>query len=99
VIMAMTLQYVAMAFVITPMQSLASKRAGESERGWVMGVFSSVGTIGRFVGPLTTGLLYELVHHNAPFYVGAILCLVVLLVILMIKKQAKKEGDLDALGA
>jgi DHA1 family tetracycline resistance protein-like MFS transporter len=99
VVMAMTLQYVAMAFVITPMQSLASMRASESERGWVMGVFSSVGTIGRFVGPLTTGLLYELVDHNAPFYVGAILCLVVLVVILMIKKQAKKEGDLDALGA
>ncbi len=99
VVIAMTLQYVAMAFVITPMQSLASKRAGEAERGWVMGVFSSVGTIGRFIGPLTTGLLYELVHHNASFYVGSILCVLLLIVIILIKKQSTMDVDLKAQGA
>ena len=98
VVMAMTLQSSAMAFVITPMQSLASMRAAESERGWIMGVFSSVGTIGRFIGPLSTGLLYELVHQNAPFYTGFILCLLMLVVIFMIKKQSAAEDQKSLAG-
>jgi DHA1 family tetracycline resistance protein-like MFS transporter len=80
VIAAWCISGASMAFFFTGLQSLASKCAAPHERGQVMGAFSAVGTIGRVIGPALTGLLYVNLHANAPFYLGALLLLGVVLV-------------------
>jgi DHA1 family tetracycline resistance protein-like MFS transporter len=87
VVAAMTVQAGAMAFIITPLQSLVSQRADPSEQGIVMGVYSSVGTLGRVIGPLLTGAIYSGIHHNAPYYGAAVLSLLLLLLAVFLKRR------------
>ena len=49
------------------------------QRGEVLGLNSSMGSIGRIIGPLLGGLLYD-VRTSAPFEVGAVLCFVAMIV-------------------
>ncbi len=86
-VVGMTLQGGAMALIITPLQSLVSQKAEPSERGLVMGVYSSVGTIGRVIGPLATGLIYTHLHYNAPLYAGIFLSVVLLGLALVLKRR------------
>ena len=87
VILTMTLQTAAMAFIITPLQSLVSLRAAASEQGMVMGVYSSVGTLGRVVGPIVTGMLYAELFPAAPFYSAALVSAVLLgLAVLLMRR-------------
>ena len=55
VMFALCIQCVAAALVITSMQSLVSQESGDAERGMVLGVYSSAGTLGRIIGTTVTG--------------------------------------------
>jgi DHA1 family tetracycline resistance protein-like MFS transporter len=56
-------------FTNTP-STVASKLAGPHERGSVLGVNQSSGSLGRFVGPMFAGTIYAQVGITAPFAVG-----------------------------
>jgi DHA1 family tetracycline resistance protein-like MFS transporter len=64
---AMALQSGAAALVLTSMQSLVSQCAGPTERGMVMGVYSSAGTLGRIIGTLVTGVIFTRIHIESPY--------------------------------
>ena len=66
---AMALQSGAAALVLTSMQSLVSQCAGPTERGMVMGVYSSAGTLGRILGTLVTGVIFARIHIESPYVV------------------------------
>jgi DHA1 family tetracycline resistance protein-like MFS transporter len=87
VVLAMTVQAGAMAFVITPLQSLVSQRADPSEQGIVLGVYASVGTLGRVIGPMATGAIYSNIHYNAPYYAAAIISLALLGLAIVLKRR------------
>ncbi|MEA2490555.1 MAG: transporter, family, tetracycline resistance protein [Acidobacteriota bacterium] len=59
--------------------SLVSKVSPEGERGSILGLATSVGSLARFGGPILMGFLYDLFHANA-FYGGAIMMALALLV-------------------
>jgi DHA1 family tetracycline resistance protein-like MFS transporter len=59
--------------------SLVSKVSPEGERGSILGLATSVGSLARFSGPILMGFLYDLFHANA-FYGGAIMMALALLV-------------------
>ncbi|WP_339338627.1 MFS transporter [uncultured Oceanicoccus sp.] len=61
------------ALVMTSTQSLISQRAGHTERGMVMGVFNSMGTLGRGVGTLLTGVVFTYISIHGSFYICALL--------------------------
>jgi DHA1 family tetracycline resistance protein-like MFS transporter len=86
-IVAFTVQAAAMAFIITPLQSLVSQRAEPSEQGIVMGVYSSAGTLGRVIGPMVTGYLYADIYHNAPYYGAALISLCLLGLAVLIRRR------------
>jgi DHA1 family tetracycline resistance protein-like MFS transporter len=86
-VIAMACQAMAMAFVTTPLQALASQNASESERGAVMGLFSSVSTMGRVIGPATTGLIYTYIHFNGSFFVAILLALLLLVMVVSTKNK------------
>ena len=85
---ALVAQAIGAALVITSMQSLVSKQALASNRGAVMGSYSALGTLGRGIGTATTGALFSGVHLHAPYYLGA-LCMVVLLVLAVLVVRAR----------
>ena len=70
---ALALQSVAAALILTSMQSLVSQCAASTERGMVLGVYSSAGTLGRVLGTLATGVLFAQVHIQSPYVVSSLL--------------------------
>ena len=74
---AMALQSGAAALVLTSMQSLVSQCAAPTERGMLMGVYSSASALGRVLGTLVTGVVFARVHIESPFALAflTILCL------------------------
>ncbi len=80
VMLALACQSGAAAFIMTPLQSLISKRASHTERGMVMGLYSSAGTMGRMLGTLASGALFVNINTHSPYYSGA-LCMLILIII------------------
>lgn len=52
-------------------QSLISKQADPGEVGGVMGVAQSVSTMGRILGPVAGGFLFDKIGAASPYFVGA----------------------------
>lgn len=61
--------------VSTCAQTLVSKAAATHERGAVLGVFSSVGTMGRTATTILGGIFYGKLYLHSPFYAAATLML------------------------
>jgi DHA1 family tetracycline resistance protein-like MFS transporter len=55
--------------------SMVSKVAPETERGSLLGLATSVGSLARFLGPIISGFLYDLGGAPLAFYGGATLML------------------------
>jgi MFS transporter, DHA1 family, tetracycline resistance protein len=53
--------------------ALVSRVAPENERGSLLGLATSVGSMARFLGPLLAGFLYDLADAAGAFYGGALL--------------------------
>jgi DHA1 family tetracycline resistance protein-like MFS transporter len=53
--------------------SLVSKISPENERGSLLGLATSVGSLARFLGPLLSGYLYDVARAAGAFYGGALL--------------------------
>jgi MFS transporter, DHA1 family, tetracycline resistance protein len=51
--------------------SLVSKASPEAERGSILGLATSAGSLARFVGPILTGVLYDAAGAAGAFYGGA----------------------------
>jgi MFS family permease len=69
------------ALYMTTVNSLVSQRAGQTERGLVLGAFNSASWAGRTLGPPVTGTLFTFVAPDAPLLVAAgvmVVCMVVL---------------------
>ena len=65
--------------------SLISKAAPESERGSILGLATSVGSLARFIGPILSGFLYDVTGPRGAFYGAACLALLALLVSISFK--------------
>jgi len=53
--------------------ALVSKVAPENERGSLLGLATSVGSLARFIGPILSGFLYDRARAAGAFYGGAVL--------------------------
>ncbi len=60
--------------------SLVSKAAPEAERGSMLGLATSVGSLARFVGPILAGFLYDWAQAAGAFYGGAVLMILALVI-------------------
>ena len=58
------------------LQSLISAQTTSDNRGVIMGMNQSASALGRVIGPLVSGPIFDLYGHGSPFLVGAaLLCL------------------------
>ncbi|MBI2083698.1 MAG: MFS transporter [Deltaproteobacteria bacterium] len=56
------------------LMSLVSKQSSPHQRGAVMGTFQSFASLGRIIGPVVAGILYDY-RQGFPFYLAALLLL------------------------
>lgn len=84
--LAMTLLALGNGCMRPPIMGLASVVSDDEEQGYVLGVMNSIGAIGRIVGPVVGGWLYDNVSQGAPFYSSGALSFAGFLVFAMIYK-------------
>ena len=53
--------------------SLISRVSPSGERGSILGISASLGSLARFIGPILIGWLFDLAHAAGAFYGGAVL--------------------------
>lgn len=71
------------AGLATPaLQSLIASQASPDERGAVMGISQSASALGRVLGPLSSGAIFEYVGLNAPFLAASLLLVLAFFVVL-----------------
>ncbi len=76
--------------------SLLSQATESDAFGWILGLGQSLSALGRVVGPMFAGLLFEL-SHEIPFYLGAALmftCSLVSLTIRVVSDRRRVSGEL-----
>ena len=67
--------------------SLVSRGADAADQGMVLGVYQSAGSLARVVGPLVAGVAFAHLGKSAPFLVGAV---VILPVVLLVVRMARR---------
>ncbi|GAB3096384.1 MFS transporter [Aestuariicella hydrocarbonica] len=89
---ALAVQSVGAAMILTSMQSLVSQCATPTNRGTVLGVYSSIGTLGRAIGTSATGAVFANLGVQSPYYFSATstLLLVVLALFVIGRWQSYK---------
>ena len=73
------------------MQSLASKFAKVHQRGLVLGIFTSAGYVGTFLGGMLGGMFYEEVTLSTLVVVIALICIIWAFLIMKMPNPAKKK--------
>jgi MFS family permease len=69
--------------------SLVSRTASANERGAVMGQYQAASAMGRFFGPAMSGLIYSKISMAAPFGLGALLMVPVVVLVGMFHLKAE----------
>jgi DHA1 family tetracycline resistance protein-like MFS transporter len=71
--------------------ALVSKTAAASERGAVMGIFQSAGSLARVLGPAASGPLFQFAGAQAPFAAGALLTAPAAVIVLLVMRRRRAE--------
>lgn len=58
-------------------QALASENVQKEEYGETLGFLSSAGSVGRIIGPIIGGELFDYWGINSPFFFGSLIILIV----------------------
>jgi DHA1 family tetracycline resistance protein-like MFS transporter len=69
--------------------ALLSKIAPEDERGSLLGMATSIGSLARFLGPLLSGYLYDLAGAAGAFYGGGMLMAASLMIALRMRRTSR----------
>lgn len=89
-------QSIGAALILTSMQSLVSQCTSETNRGMVMGVYSSAGTLGRAIGTALTGVAFANIHIHSSYYIASSSMLVLLLIAMSIRAMWLKQQNSSA---
>ncbi len=81
-----TLNAIGTAVFSNALPTVSSKMAKADQRGLVLGVYQSTGSLARFIGPSFAGAIYAHIAITAPFAFGAAVLLVGLVLALVIRR-------------
>jgi MFS transporter, DHA1 family, tetracycline resistance protein len=87
-----TLLPLGMGLLSPSINSLISKQAAADERGGVLGVAQSAGSLARIVGPALAGPLFSGFGRDAPYYAGAAVMVVAVAMALRLPRPAIARG-------
>ncbi len=86
-IMGTTLNAIGTAVFSNALPTVSSKMAKADQRGLVLGVYQSTGSLARFIGPSFAGAIYAHIAITAPFGVGAAFLVIGLILAFIIRRQ------------
>ncbi len=78
------------------MQSLISRHCNADEQGDVLGANQGMASLARALGPILAGLLFQYVFPAMPYYLSAILCLLVTAAIFHRRRQLQLPAPIAA---
>ena len=78
--------------------SMVSTTASANERGAVMGQYQAASAMGRFLGPAVSGLIYSKISMVAPFGLGALIMLPVVILVGMFHLKQEDGAPVEASG-
>ena len=90
---ALAFQSASAALVLTSMQSLVSQCAGPAERGMLLGIYSSAGTLGRITGTLVTGVIFARINIESPYALTVLVMLCLFLIARSVEGHWKVQRD------
>ena len=76
--------------------ALSSELAPEAERGEIIGVFQSVQSLARIIGPIAGGQLFNYISPNAPYWAGAAVMFLAFLIALKLRGAAPQNIEAPA---
>lgn len=85
-----TLFAIGFGFLLPIVQSLVSENTSAHEQGGALGIMQGFGSVGRIIGPIAGGFLYEKINPFAPIFMGAGISFLIL--ILALTKRAGRIG-------
>jgi DHA1 family tetracycline resistance protein-like MFS transporter len=89
VLIVMALLSLGLGFLNPSVTSLVSREASADERGGILGVNQSAQSLARILGPALAGIVYTVGGRNAPYYVGALIMLVVVAMAIKLPRGEK----------
>jgi DHA1 family tetracycline resistance protein-like MFS transporter len=85
--------------IISPsLNSLISLQVGEDEQGGIMGVTRSASTMARFIGPAWAGFLFGFLGRDWPYFAGAVVMIVVVVLGLRSMKALDRAAKISGNG-
>ncbi len=84
--LSLSVTFVGAALFTASSMSLASHEAEDHEKGAILGVVQSMQSLGRSVGPMVAGLMYDY-HQATPFLTGGMLVLCLLFIFIRLTRQ------------
>jgi DHA1 family tetracycline resistance protein-like MFS transporter len=92
-LVAMTLLSAAHSIFTPIVTTVASKKSSPRDRGVILGVFQSIGGLGRVAGPLFSGAAFAQLGYSSPFQIGAAVmvpCVVITII------AARRQNRIDS---
>jgi predicted MFS family arabinose efflux permease len=97
VIVSLTVTSAANSLFTPVSTSVVSQRSSSKERGAILGIFQSIGALGRVAGPAFSGAAFANLGYSSPFHIGAFVMVPCLILLLMVSRQAQRKKDPDTL--
>ncbi len=72
--------------------SVVSHSSPPKERGAVLGIFQSIGSLGRVAGPAFSGAAFANLGYNSPFHIAALVMVPCLILLLMVSKAIRNSS-------
>ena len=72
--------------------------AGPTERGMLLGIYSSAGTLGRIIGTLSTGFIFSWIHIQGPYATCVVTMFALYFLARSVENHWKEHRDTDGDG-
>ena len=79
------------ALAIPTLTSLVSLNSSESEQGRSLGIFRSLGALGRIIGPIVASVLYWRLGSVYPYLIGAFFIIIPLFILNKVEQKAENN--------
>jgi ferrochelatase len=84
------------ALAIPTLTSLVSLYTPSNEQGRSIGIFRSLGSLGRVIGPVLASLIYWRVGSVYPYLIGAIFIIIPILILIQVKQESHNDDAIES---
>jgi ferrochelatase len=83
------------ALAIPTLTSLVSLFTPSNEQGRSIGIFRSLGSLGRVIGPVLASLIYWRVGSVYPYVIGAVFIIIPILILVQVKQESNDNDSVE----